>query len=271
MEPWQAVVLIVVSIAAFIMSLYCLLFMVPFKRFRRFIERIDSLGGGMKGVENHVDGVREEIKARLTELEEGTRKQLAESRQGASAAADKLIREHREAQRELERMRRDVQSLQAELRAASADTMKASQNSEALTKQLQQLRSDFDALDVELRESVRQLVADSLSTVESTVLSALDAMQEEIFYGTSGSPRPNKPVPPRTEPTRPASVFGGTDRPARENIIPVGPLFVKLHSEESDGASDLRPVPLEESEPPEEEGPADKAARSADEKDEEKS
>ncbi len=248
MERWQAVVLIVVSIAAFIMSLYCLLFMVPFKRLRRFIERIDSLGGGMKGIENHVDGVREEIRTRLTELEEAMRKQLADSRQGASASVDKVMREHREAQRELERLRRDVQSLQAELRASGADTMKANQSCEALTKQIQQLRNDFDALDVELRESVRQLVAESLSTVESTVLSALDAFQEELFYGVSPSSGPSKPAPPRTEPSRPAPVFGGADRPGRENIIPVGPLFVKLHAGEDEGASDLRSVPAEENE-----------------------
>jgi len=258
MERWQEVVLIVVAVAAFVMSLYSLLFMVPFKRFRRFIERIDSLGGGMKGIETHVDGVHGEIKARLAELEEGTRKQVAESRQGATAAVDKLLREHREVQRELERLRRDVQSLQAELRASGADTMKAGQSCEALTKQLQQLRNDFDALDVELRESVRQLVADSLSTVESTVLSALDAVQEEILYGSSGPAGPGKPTPRGQEPVRPSTVFGPPERQTRENIIPVGPLFVKLHSGEPEGDAELRAAPAEE---PEDEGsdkPADK-------------
>jgi uncharacterized protein YoxC len=260
MERWQEVVLIVVAVAAFVMSLYSLLFMVPFKRFRRFIERIDSLGGGMKGIETHVEGVRDEIKARLAELEEGTRKQLAETRQGATAAVDKLLREHREVQRELERLRKDVQSLQAELRASAADTMKVGQSCEALTKQLQQLRNDFDALDVELRESVRQLVAESLSTVESTVLSALDAVQEEILYGTSGSTGPGKPMPPRQEPARPSPIFSAPERQSRDNIIPVGPLFMKLRSAETERDAERRAAAEDKEKPEDEESdkPADK-------------
>lgn len=219
--------LLLLCLGAFGMSLWCLLFMAPLTRLKRFMATIDSLGGGMKGIEAHVDGVRDEIKTRLAELEEKARRQVEEARQAATAGLDKLARENRELQREMERLRKDVQSLQAELRATGADTMKVGQSCKALTKQLQQLRSDFDALDVELRESVRQLVADSFSTVESTVLSALDAVQEEILYGVSASTPPSKPLPTCPEPSRP--VFGG-ERRGRDNIIPVEPLFANLRA-----------------------------------------
>jgi outer membrane murein-binding lipoprotein Lpp len=228
MHQFQDIVLIVVSIAAFMMALYCVLFMVPVKR---FVERINSLGGGMKGIEEHVAGIRDDVQARLAELEQAARQQLAEARQAAAGGLDKLARENRELQRELEKLRKDLQALQAELRATGSDTMRAAQSCDGLSKQIEQLRNDFDALDVELRESVRQLVADSYNTVESTILSALDAVQEEILYGTSGLSGPARALPPRPEPSRPAG-GSGSERRGRDNIIPVGPLFSGLADRE---------------------------------------
>jgi len=253
MHQFQQIVLIIVSMAAFIMALYCVLFMVPVKR---FVERINSLGGGMKGIEEHVAGIRDEVKARLVEVEQVTRQQLAEVRQAAVSSTEKVAKESRELHREIEKLRKDVQALQAELRATASDTMKAVQSCEALSKQIEQLRSDFDALGLELRESVRQLVANSFNSVESTVLSALDAVQEEILYGTSGPSGPARPVPPRSEPLRPPT-GSGTDRRGRDNIISMGPLFSDPRnrrqepqetSKVEEGEEDEPEEPLEEDE-----------------------
>jgi hypothetical protein len=135
--------------------------------------------------------------------------------------------------------------------------MKVAQTAESLTRELQQLRGDFDALDVELRESVRQLVADSFSTVESTVLSALDAVQEEILYGASEPSAPSgKTVQPRQKPERrpTTGLSGSTGGHGGDKIIPMGPLFADLNR------VDEQP----EAEPPEaeaEKGDADKKAK----------
>ncbi len=207
MPQWQAAVLIVVSFGSLIVALYCLFFMVPVKR---FWERIHSLGGGMKGIESHVDGVRDEVGGRLARLEEGMQHQISESREAAEGALDKFARDNRGLHRELEGLRKDLQSLQAELRDSSADIMKVARSTDSLTRRLEQLRSDFDTLDPELRSSMRQLVADSFSTVESTVLSALEAVQEEMLSGMSEPPGPVKPrAGPGTDPPRASAAAGG--------------------------------------------------------------
>ncbi len=224
MPQWQAIVLIIVSFGSLIVALYCFLFMVPVKR---FWERVRSLGGGMKGIEAHVNGVLDQLGRRLNELESSFAQQIRESREAAEATLDQLAKDGHAMQRELEMTRKELQSLQAQLREAGADNRKVVRTAELLTKELQQLRSDFDALDVELRESVRQLVADSFTGVESTVLSALDAIQDEMIRAAPGQRAPSEP---RGGPARPAPRLTG--RPSgrgRDNIITVHPLFAGLN------------------------------------------
>ncbi|MHC4479637.1 MAG: hypothetical protein ACYS1C_01505 [Planctomycetota bacterium] len=241
MPQWQAAVLIIVSFGSLIIALYCLFFMVPVKR---FWERIHTLGGGMKGIEAYVLGFQDEIRERLAELEEATRRQIAQSREASEEELDRLAEGLEGFRPQLERLRKDVQSLQAELREAASDTMKVGQSTAALGRQLEQLRGDFDALDVELRESVRQLVSESFSTVESTVLSALDAVQQEMLYGVSEASPPPEPRPPRRE--KPAPRFGGGGAPrTRDNIIEMAPLFAGLRGEE-EGDSSQEPTEEDE-------------------------
>ena len=246
MQQWQAIVLIILIFGSLILSLYCLFFMVPLKR---FWERVRSLGGGMKGIEAHVNGVLDQLGRRLNEVESSAAQQIQESREAAEAPLERLAKDSRGMQRELEVMRKELQSLQAQLREASADNRKVARNTESLTQELRQLRNDFDALDVELRESVRRLVADSFTSVESTVLSALDAIQDEIIHPTPG----RTPSQPRSRPVQPAPRLTG--RPAargRDNIITVHPLFADLNQgqqeEEDEGDQGEAEVPPEESE-----------------------
>ena len=225
MPQWMAVVLIFVAFGSLIIALYCLFFMVPVKR---FWERINSLGGGMKGIEAHLSGVRDEFARRLNELESSTGQQIEEGRQAAQATLDRLGRDCRGVQREMEVLRKELESLQA-----------VAQSTRSLTRELQQLRGDFDGLDVELRESVRQLVADSFASVESTVLSALDAVQEEILYGTSGPSGGSRPRQPRRQagPTSPDFARpGGTH--GRDNIIAVRDLFAALNQGKGEKAEE---------------------------------
>jgi len=226
MHQWQVWVLIVVSLGALLLALYCLFFMAPLKR---FLDHVATLGGGIRGIEEHVRAVREEVEGKLSELEGNLTQQTAQVRDRAEGGQNRLGGEVREMQKKLEELRKDVQSLQAELRQTRSDALKLSQNVEALTKQMDGARSDFDALDTELRESVRRLVADSFSTVESTVLSALEAVQEEMLSGSGevGAAAP-RALPPR--PTRHGSSPGGTGA-SRDNIISAGPLFAGLRGE----------------------------------------
>lgn len=228
LQTWMAVALILASLGALLLSLYCMFFMAPLKS---FLKSINSLGGGLKGMQAHLAEVESEIKARLTGLEETGQQKIGEAQEAVQSSVDKVGRETRETRRELEKLRSDVQSLQAELRETAGDARKVAEAAESLTKRLRQMRSDFDGLDTELRESVRQLVSDSFSTVESTVLSALEAVQEEILYSVPGAPGSPKPTPPRRPGTRPTPTISGGPK---ENIISFEPLFDRLSEPQDD-------------------------------------
>jgi len=242
MSPWHEVVLIIFSCASLITALYCLFFMVPVKR---FWERIDSLGGGVKGVEAYVDGVHDEVRRKLSEMESSVRHQISQARESSNEAVARLAKDSRQARRDMERFRGDLQSLQAELRTAAADSGKLGQAVESLSNRLHQIQDDLDGLDVKLRESVRQLVAESFKSVESTVLSALDAIQEEMI---ALGPRPHA-TPAPFGPHRPSRPQAGTDRNGRSDPHAIiEPLFAGIQNREDDKGDKGAPG----SEPPEE-------------------
>jgi len=230
MALWHWVVMVCFSCAALIISLYCLFFMVPV---RRFLAHIRSLGGGMKGMEAHLESMREEVSARLAELETSTQDQVAQAQEAAESALEKVSEESREARRELNRVRKNLQSLQAELRETAADSSKVSRGASALTTQLQQLRKDFDVLDIELRRSVQREVANSFSSVESTVLSALEAIQGEIVYGTARPSDGGNGQPPEQPRTRTATPFGRSSERRMSEQPKVQPLFPELQHQDA--------------------------------------
>jgi len=245
MQTWLAVVLIITSLTALGLALYCRIFMAPLERFR---ERVNALGGGLKGIESHFTGVAGELQERVEALEENTSGQITETR----ASHQKAVKEQ---SRELREVRRELQALQKSLNGTAADASKAAQAAESLARQLAQIRNDFGALDVELRESVRQLVTDSLATVESTVLAALEAIQEEILHGVPAPAAQPTPFGTRRSPSKPASSFDpAAGHRRRENIITVEPLFADMRqkgqqADEADEAEEKPEEPGAEEEP----------------------
>jgi hypothetical protein len=236
LNAWHVAILIVFSVGALIIALYCLFFMVPVKR---FWERIGSLGGGLKGMEAHVKGVHDEVSKRLDSLEREAGERHEAISQESSEAAEKLARSDRELHRSLRQLRGDVESLQEELTRTRDHNAKLARSVEALTGQLQQLHSDFDLRGVELRESVRQQVADSFTTVESTILSALDAVQSEMLQSVGLPVTPPKSFSSRRPHPTPARNGDAFSTSARSNIISVGSLF----SDTAGNRSEAEPEP----------------------------
>jgi len=238
LETWQAVVLIVLCFGSLIIALYCLLFMVPLKS---FVSRINSLGGGMKGMRAHLDGVRNETESRIGAIDQFVRGEFdrvrAELRQGLDAAAAGA----QQARVQVQRLDGAVQRLQADLRECASDGRKLSEGAGALQKELAEVRSDLGVVEVELRGAVNQLVSDSYQQVEGTVLGALEAMQDEMLRGAARLHRPGymaaswKPAPP-----------GGVRRPSGRDsgrrtgskIISAKPLFGDLAREPQVPASE---------------------------------
>ncbi len=216
MPPLHTFVVVVFSCLALIIALYCLFFMVPVKR---FWERVRTLGGGIKGIEAHVNGVRESISRQVEGLRQESREQAEAQRAEFEQKLEELARDGRKGRRRLETLADEIETTRQQLKSTAGELRKVMRNMEALSRNVQQLRSDFDTLDVEVRESVRQQVGNSFSTVESTVLSALEAVQEEILYGVCG----DGSGPPHREP--PPTGTGPGARRTRDKIMKLEPLF----------------------------------------------
>ncbi len=240
MSPLQAGILTIFSCASLVIALYCLFFMVPVKR---FWERIRTLGGGLKGIEAHVDGMRENVSRRLDELEGKLKADFEERRRENKKTLERLARRSRSNQGDLESLRKDIQELQAELRETAAGAGKVARKVNSLATRLEQIRGDLDAQEAELQRAVQQQVTETFASVESTVLAALESVQEEILYGVSGAP----PQSPRPSPCHKPDAAPGP----RDNIIKVEPLFGNIGGEEDDqpeGQQEGEPTPEDEEE-----------------------
>ena len=225
---WQWVLLIVLCFGSLIIALYCLLFTVPLKS---FVERINSLGGGMKGMRSYVDGVRGETEERIAAVQEQLEGELNESHAELRGAIDSAVERASRAQAGLQKLDRAAQSLQTGLRDNACDVGNLSAGLATVHKELQELRSDFEALQAELRGAVGQMVSDSYQQLEGTVLSALEALKDGMLRGGT------VPHPPRDHALRPLS--DGTPakdsrRRTSDKIIAAEPLFAGLEKGKAD-------------------------------------
>ncbi len=225
----QGIVLILLCFASLIIALYCLLFMVPLKR---FVAKINSLGGGMKGIRAHVAGLQSETQKKIGALRESVTEELDGTRQELQDAVGALAKEMLQAQAGVQRLDRATHNLQAGLRDDASDVRKLSATVNTLRKEAAELRNDFEALEVELHGSVRQLVSDSSQQLEGTVLSALEAVQDEMLRGTrklrasrnsASGPGPGGPRPRLGRP-----VYKGSHGRPSGKIVAAEPLFSEL-------------------------------------------
>jgi cytochrome c556 len=246
--PWETVkdvTLILFSVGALVIALWCLFFMVPVKR---FMERIEALGGGLKGIEGHVEKVHSDLCQKLSEMETTMRQKVSQAEEKTQEAVDQAVEDGKKARSELDQLRRDLQSLQAELRKTARDSNEMTHSMETLTRRLSALQDEFASLDVKLEQSVKQRVAESFKDVEATVLSALDAIQEEMVgqpVMRTGQPSDGNTVQfPRRTRRKPGAKGNGEGDGDRMKIEP---LFDNLGNERE------RPQPDAEDEEPEQE------------------
>jgi len=169
---------LIIGCVAIIMSLYCIMFMVPLKR---FWERIDTIGGGLKGVETYVDGIGEDVRRKLTDAGKTAAAQIEQARQENQQSVDEAVAQITHARSELQTVRNELKALESNLSQAQGGSDKVERGIEALNKRLRQMRRDFDSQEARLRDAARKQIADSFKTIESTVLSALDALHDEML------------------------------------------------------------------------------------------
>ena len=234
LPTWQWVLLIVLCFGSLIIGLYCLLFMVPLKS---FVERINSLGGGMKGIRSYVEGVRSETEERIAAVQEQVAAGLKESQTELRSAVDSAAQKAGQAQAGLQRLERAAQSLQAELRDNASAVRDLSAGLAAMRKESEELRSDFEALQSELRGSVDQKVSDSYQQLEGTVLSALEALKDGMLRAATAQHPPSATHVPR--PTFEGSPAKDPRRRQPDKIIRAEPLFAVLEKAKGNAAKRL--------------------------------
>jgi chromosome segregation ATPase len=174
----MAIYVLILSVAAVLMSLYCIIFMVPLKR---FWERIDTIGGGLKGVEIYVDSIDEDLRRKLTAAGKTAAEQIEQARRENQQSVDEAVEQIAHAREELEAVHGELKALEGNLSHAQGGSDKVERGIEAMNKRLRQMRRDFDSQEARLRDAARKQIAESGKTIESTVLSALDALHDEML------------------------------------------------------------------------------------------
>lgn len=217
----SALILIALCFSSLIIALYCALFMVPVKR---FMAKISSLGGGMKGLEAHLYGLKSETDSRIAAVEQTLTGQV-------------------------KKLQEEIALLRSEAERARTEALEAGERGQALAGRVGVLAQGLTGLEGELRsltgglrESIRKQISDGYQSMESTVLGALDAVRDEIVRETEklGSLRRTGQGnhrfvdhPPRDPRHRPAG-----------KIISAEPLFAEMEARGED--SEVSPVESEE-------------------------
>lgn len=231
-STWQAVLLIVLCFGSLVIALYCLFFMVPLKS---FVQRINSLGGGMQGMRAHVDGVRSEIEKQIAALESLVRRHAEATRAEMEVAVDSAAEAARKGEAAVQRLAGAVEGLQAESAGQISASREAAAELSALRGELGELRHDFELLQGELSGSIRRMVSQSYQTLEGTFTAALAAVSDEMLRG-SGTLRNGRESRPSVGPGA-NGLFGdrgrqGLRQDAPSKIISAQPLFAQAERPE---------------------------------------
>ena len=174
----QNIFVIGISCIAIILAVRCTLFSVPLKR---FLERIDTIGGGIKGVETYVDSIDEDLRRKLTAADKTAAAQIEQARQENQQSVDQAVAQITHAREELDAVRNEMKALESNLSQAQGGSDKVGRDIEAMNKRLRQMSRDFDSQEARLRDAARKQIAEAGKTIESTVLSALDALHDEML------------------------------------------------------------------------------------------
>jgi len=228
MSTWQVLLLILLSCASLIIALYCLFFMVPIKR---FWERIESLGGGMKGIETHVEGVRRETQGRIRDLEKEAKTSLEDQGRRLHGRIKTIASETQQTRDALAGLSEETATMRSDVSRQHEELEQLRKALDSLSRTLEQVHGDFNNLSAELAESVRRQASESYQEIESIVLAALDAIQNEILLRAEES-RETVEADPRARRGRHSS--GGASQGWRSRsdsspkIISAAPLFAEL-------------------------------------------
>ena len=179
---WQGVLLILLCFGSLVIALYCLLFMVPLKS---FVQRINSLGGGMQGMRAHVDGVRSETDERIAAVEGLVHENVNALRAEMEGAVGSATEAARQVRMAVQRLDRAVQHLQGEAANYCSASREAAVDLDGLRRQLGELQHDFEVLQGELSGSIRRMVSESYGTLEGTFVGALEAVSSQMLRGSS--------------------------------------------------------------------------------------
>lgn len=179
LETWQAIFLILLCFTSLIIALYCLFFMVPLKS---FMNRINSLGGGMEGMRAHLQGVRNKIEKQISALEDDITRKREDDREAFTAGITNLRQAAAKLEQKLQENEEAINSLQSNIKDSTAQNRKFARELKAVREDLNELQNDFAVFKDELNGSLRRMVSNSYMELEATVLSSLEAIQEEILW-----------------------------------------------------------------------------------------
>ncbi len=234
LAAWQAVVLIILSFGSLVIALYCLLFMVPLKK---FVQRIESLGGGMEGIKNHLSGVEAHFDGELRRIESSQADRIDHISAEAARRVETVEQEVREAMNAASRLGNMCHTLEESLKEMQEQLKLGADRSAGIEGRLRELRRDMSVQAEETEGKLQNEVKESFYELEATILATLEVLRDEL-------------LPPKKELSvrDPGAVFSPSSQkktrhrddqePPDNKIISAGPLFARPETPKRDRADD---------------------------------
>ena len=222
LPAWQAIFLILLSFGSLIIALYCLFFMVPLKK---FVRRIESLGGGVEGLKNHLSGVETYVEKELQRIESLQADQLDSVKTDSEERLHVLREQVEQAQESLNRLKNTCDTLEVTAEDQQKKLADITGNNENIERRLKELQRDMNVVTEEAHGKVQKEVSKAFQELEATVLSTLEVLRDELLVARkSGDADGSRP--PRFQPESHSEDQHreGEDMPGSK-IISAGPLF----------------------------------------------
>lgn len=227
---WQAIFLIVLSFGSLVIALYCLLFMVPLKK---FVQRIESLGGGMEGIKSHLSGIEAYFEKELQRMESRREERIDHLKTVTEERFETVEHKMQDMEKAMERHQNTgnavgdaMESMQQELQ----ETMSTCANME---RRLREMRRDMSVQGEETEGKLQKQVRESFYELEATMLSTLEVLRDELLPPKKNG-TPHDPASPFSPVSRKKGLHADEQEPADSKIISAGPLFSRSESPDHD-------------------------------------
>ncbi len=227
---WQAIFLIFLSFGSLIIALYCLLFMVPLKK---FVQRIESLGGGMEGIKSHLSGIEAYFEKELQRMESSRAERIDHLKTVTEERFEAVERKMQDMEKTLQRQENTGNALGESMESMQQELQETMSTCANMERRLREMRRDMSVQGEETEGKLQKQVRESFYELEATMLSTLEVLRDELLPPKKDG-TPHDSASSFSPVSRKKGPHAGEQEPTDSKIISAGPLFSRSEPPDRD-------------------------------------